>query len=420
MLNLILITVLIAESNAAPAPIKVTVPLVEANEIDLSEVVVRLARATNLVIARPQGEITLPISGVAGTLSREMLGRCLGSEVGLSVGKDEVVLTLDPVLLTPSRRDDWRKRVQELARESDREAKRRTQYGMHALNSYRPNDPGRPTICLVHGVNSSSVGFVHMIPWIEKAGYGVVVFDYRYNRRLEDSCKQFLRDWIEFRRRVGEKRPWALVTHSMGALIARDYVEGPPYQKDVSTLVMIAPVNQGSYLAQTQTILQLLHSSRAVQNQKTSDALAHLGDGLGEAARDMTPGSAFLKTLNARPRRSGLDYHILAGDVGVIPKATRRQIEAQVDAARAQRGLFGSLARMAVGDDISERLDELTDGSGDGCVSVARTRLAGVSDNVVIHANHAELIRAPLLFADPGPVPCMPDLLRWVGEASIP
>jgi hypothetical protein len=32
----------------------------------------------------------------------------------------------------------------------------------------------------------------------------------------------------------------------------------------------------------------------------------------------------------------------------------------------------------------------------------------------VIHANHAELIRAPLLFRDPGPVACMPYLLRWL------
>ena len=45
-----------------------------------------------------------------------------------------------------------------------------------------------------------------------------------------------------------------------------------------------------------------------------------------------------------------------------------------------------------------------------------RTRLEGVADHVTIHANHAELIRAPLLFADPGPVACMPDVLRWLEE----
>jgi hypothetical protein len=45
---------------------------------------------------------------------------------------------------------------------------------------------------------------------------------------------------------------------------------------------------------------------------------------------------------------------------------------------------------------------------------VERTRLAGVADHRTIHANHAELIRAPLLFPDPGPVASMPDVLRWL------
>ena len=355
---------------------------------------------------------------MAGKLSRKMLAGCLGPDVEIAVGVRVLVLTIDPIVMTPARRDDWLRRVRDLARESEREARRRTQYGMHALKSYRPNDPGRPTVCLVHGVNSSSVGFVHMIRPIEEAGYGVVVFDYRYNRSLEESCRQFASDWTAFRRKSGETRPWALVTHSMGGFLARDYVEGPSYQGDVSTLIMIAPVNQGSHLAKTQTFLQLLNGVQAVNGRKTSDALAHLGDGMGEAANDMTPGSFFLTTLNARPRRPGLSYHILAGDVGVIPGPTRRQIEAQVEAARSQRGILGGLTRIAVGDDLTDRLDEITDGTGDGCVSVARTRLDGVADPVVIHANHAELIRAPLLFADPGPVACMPYLLKWVGDAK--
>ncbi|MBV8270628.1 MAG: hypothetical protein JO252_30230, partial [Planctomycetaceae bacterium] len=52
------------------------------------------------------------------------------------------------------------------------------------------------------------------------------------------------------------------------------------------------------------------------------------------------------------------------------------------------------------------------------CVSVARTRLEGVADHVTIHANHAELIRAPLLYPDPGPVACMPHVLRWLAADS--
>ena len=61
-----------------------------------------------------------------------------------------------------------------------------------------------------------------------------------------------------------------------------------------------------------------------------------------------------------------------------------------------------------------ELLDELTDGAGDGCVALSRTRLPGAPEPVVLHANHAELIRAPLLFADPGPVVSMPQILDWM------
>ena len=78
---------------------------------------------------------------------------------------------------------------------------------MRALASYRPNDPSRPTICLVHGLNSSSGGYVHVIPWLEEAGYGIVIYDYPYNRPIEESCAGFARDWAAFRKPVRRQAP---------------------------------------------------------------------------------------------------------------------------------------------------------------------------------------------------------------------
>lgn len=405
---------------AVENPVRVEIPLVGAGEVDLSELVGRLTGATGIDVPRPPGEVTLPVVGLAGNLSRKLLEDTLGPEVRISVTRRTLVATIDPVLLTPGRRGDWEQRVRDLAARAEREARRRQNYGMHALASYRPNDPSRPTVCLVHGVNSSSGGFVHMIRPLEEAGFGVVVYDYPFNRSLEDSCRRFARDWAAFRRDRRETRPWAVVAHSMGCLVARDYVEGPSYAGNVSSLIMVAPVNQGSHLAKTQTLLQLINGIQAVGDRKASDALAHLGDGLGEAADDMLPGSAFLKALNARPRRAGVAYHILAGDVGLLPAPARRQIDTQLAVARRQGGVLGGLVRLAGGSPevLADRLDELTDGRGDGCVSVARTKLTGVSDHVVIHANHAELIRAPLLYPDPGPVACMPFLLRRLGKPA--
>ncbi len=140
---------------------------------------------------------------------------------------------------------------------------------------------------------------------------------------------------------------------------------------------------------------------------------AHLSDGIGEAADDLLPDSPFLKALNARPRRAEVAYHILAGDSGFITPETRKRIETQARSLQKASGLLGNLTSLALGD-LPSQLDEITDGTGDGCVSVASTRLEGVTDRKVLHANHVELIRGPLLFPEPGPVVCMPYVLEWL------
>jgi pimeloyl-ACP methyl ester carboxylesterase len=255
-----------------------------------------------------------------------------------------------------------------------------------------------------------------MIPWLEEAGYGIVIYDYPFNRPIAESSAGFTSDWAAFRRRSGEKFPWAILAHSMGALVARSLVENDAtWAGDVSSLILIAPVNQGSHLARVQTVIQLMNGLRSINEKKTSKALMHLSDGLGRAAEDMLPGSAFLEGLNRRPRRRGLPYHIVAGDSGFLTRDGRAQIEGRVDLVNRNAGILGRLTQAATAD-LPDLLDELTDGTGDGCVAVARTRLDGVTDHVILHANHAELIRAPLLFPDPGPVACMPEILRWLKE----
>lgn len=415
-----LVVALWGAAEEAPRSIEVRLPIDPSRQIDVGEFVAKVASATAVTLARPMGELRVPVIGVGGSLSRATLSEILGPDARLDARDGALVVTVDPRVLEADRRPEWKERLGRLAEHVEREAQRRSSYGMSARSSYRPNDPARPTVCLVHGLNSSSGGFRFMIRPIEEAGYGVVVYDYPYNQDLTVSCAEFARDWKAFRQAVGERRPWAIVAHSMGALVARSYVEDPrAYAGDVSTLILVAPVNQGSTLAKAHTFLQLLGGVQAVNNKKTSEALARLGDGLGEAAKDILPGSAFLTELNRRPRREGVAYHIVAGDSGFLTAAARKQLEDRIARLQGERGLLGGLTRIATAD-LSSRLDELSDGYGDGGVSVASTRLEGVTDHVVIHANHAELIRAPLLFNEPGFVPCMPYLLRWLGEKPPP
>jgi pimeloyl-ACP methyl ester carboxylesterase len=340
-----------------------------------------------------------------------LLSETLGPRVRLDEAADALELRWqpgDPAL-------DWPGRLGDLSRRLASESVRTLRYGMKALRSYAPNDPRRPTVCLVHGMNSSSGGFVHLIPLLEAQGLGVVVYDYPFDRDLDQSADAFARDWAAFRLRAGEQQPWIVLAHSMGALLARDYVEGPAYGRDVSHLFLIAPPNQGSAVAEFQGLMKAMEGLQSLASGKAD--LARFREGLGDAAVDLVPGSAFLKALNARPRREGVAYHILAGNAGFLDAAARRQLETRVRGMQQLGGVLGSLGRLALGS-LPAQLDEVSDETGDGCVAVRSTRLDGVTDHQVIRANHVELIRGPLLYPDPGPVACMPFVVERLERAS--
>jgi hypothetical protein len=197
----------------------------------------------------------------------------------------------------------------------------------------------------------------------------------------------------------------------MGGLVARAYVEGPDYGGDVDDLILIAPPNAGSSIALAQPVLEILDGLQAAGNGRRFE----VPEDLGEAADDLLPGSRFLRRLAERPRREGVDYHILAGNVGFIDRDTRRRIESRYRLLARSSGVLGGLVKLA-GAELLAGLDELTDGTGDGAVTVASTRLEGVDEHVVIPANHVDLIRGPMFYPDPGPVACMPYVLRWLTD----
>ena len=203
----------------------VEVPVGKGGEVQVAEIVARLAKASEAALERPAADLTLSTQGLARALTKTLLSETLGPEVAITFRPGTMVMTIDERILTPEHREEWLRRLGQLAERAKEAARKRQSYGMRALKSYRPNDPTRPTVCLVHGLNSSSGGFVHMIPWLEEAGYGIVVYDYPFNRSIAESCQGFARDWAAFRAEVKDRLPWSIVAHSMGALLARSLVE---------------------------------------------------------------------------------------------------------------------------------------------------------------------------------------------------
>ena len=416
---LILLVGIVATPPVDPTAegVQVRVPLDDQGEFLLSDLVAQVAARVGLEVEPPHGTIRLPTRGLPGALTRQLLGRGLGEAMGQMILERELILELPADWLEPARLPTLRANLEGLSAGAAREAKvREASYGVRYRKSYRPNDPSRPTICLIHGLNSDYSVFRHMIAPLEAAGFGLVFYDFPYNRDLDETTAAFRRDWAAFRQAKGETRPWAVVTHSMGGLIVRGYVEEDGYAGDVSEILMIAPPNEGSALAGAQTVLQLVEGLQAVNGQQAR-ALSMVSDGLGAAADDMTPGSTYLRELNRRPRRAGVGYHILAGDKGFLDRAGRAKVEARLGLVHAARGPLGGLVRWAAGD-IRARLDALTDGLGDGCVALSSTRLDGVADHQTIHADHLELIRAPLMFPDPGPVASLPFILERLGTPA--
>ncbi len=403
---------LIAMAADDRVPVVVRIPLNASSEVDVSEVVGKLAGASEMAIPAPARSLRLPLNGRAAPLTLRWLGEALGPGVKVVASPGLLTITLPGPPGDAFSRAAWAKTLGDLASLADAEVRRRANYGFHARPSFKPSDPGRPTLVLIHGLNSTSGVFRHLFAPLEAAGYGLVTYDFPYNKDLDESSADFRRDWAEFRKKSGDSRPWAIVAHSMGSLLARAYVEDDAtYARDVSSLILIAPPNHGSTLSRGQTLIQTAQGIQSMSGSRKSNSLSLLGDGVGLAADDMTPGSRYLADLNANGRRVGVRYHILAGDVGYLDGEGRRRIEA----ISGSRGLLGGFGK-ALTSGLSNSLDEITDGLGDGCVSVASTRLEGVADHRVIHANHLELIRAPLLYPEPGPVASLPDLLRWLGK----
>src|SRR5262245_11402910 len=98
----------------APEPEQVTavrIPLTESREVDVAEVVARLAEHAGLRMAREPDSVRLSFNGLAAALSRQILSESLGPEVRLSLQPRELVVMLNPGPLDADRRAELARRL---------------------------------------------------------------------------------------------------------------------------------------------------------------------------------------------------------------------------------------------------------------------------------------------------------------------
>jgi hypothetical protein len=240
---------------------------------------------------------------------------------------------------------------------------------------------------VIHGLDSSPEKCEALMAALRKTGLPCGEFRYPNDQPIDASARLLSSEL----KKIAKEQPArgvSLVTSSMGGLVARAVIEDATMDSgNVRRLVMIVPPNQGSALARFEFALDLWEHLDSENRKKEAGLFyAMIEDGMGEAGDDLLPGSQFLKKLNARPRNPQVRYSIILGTSGPLTPEDLEKIRKTVKAAGEQGRWLRFFGARVHG--WLEDMDEVLDGKGDGCVSLARGRLEGVDDMIVLNISH--------------------------------
>jgi hypothetical protein len=154
---------------------------------------------------------------------------------------------------------------------------------------------------------------------------------------------------------------------------------------------MVAPPNHGSTWARIRFLLSIQQNYYLYHSNPDWHWTWLITEGLGEAGEDLLPKSDFLKALNARPRRDGVRYTIVAGNKSRVDFVEAGWVESCSHVIPAgARGWWGFRQCYRAMQGSAGRLRSET-GDTDGPVSLSSAKLRGVSDFVVLPADHVSL-----------------------------
>lgn len=263
-----------------------------------------------------------------------------------------------------------------------------TRYGLRFDKGWQRASFDQPLVVLVHGFNSSPEKAEPLLASCRAAGAPCAVFAYPNDQALRPSA-ELLSESLKAVAKKHPQRRVALVTHSMGGLVARECLENDElYPANVDRLVMVAAPSHGSVLARCAFGLDLwehwITRDSGSPWQRMRDSIV---DGLSEAPADLCPGSQFLTELNARPRRAGVRYTLVLGSRAYVS-------ESRLESARQTLGYAAWACSMTEADldGCLAQFDEVLAGRGDGAVALSRARLEGVEDTVVLPFGHLSVV----------------------------
>jgi pimeloyl-ACP methyl ester carboxylesterase len=251
----------------------------------------------------------------------------------------------------------------------------------------------KPYVILVHGFNSSPERCATLLKPIREAGFRCGTLRYPNDQSINDSAELLSRELKNLAKQHADAKV-TLLTYSMGGLVARETVENAKLDPgNVTQLIMIAPPTHGSSCARIVCSGDIWeHGVRGNREGILNCVYACVEDGLGEARHELKPDSSFLKRLNARKRNDRVQYSIILGTAGPF-SPSELALAKQTVRKSAESSSFVRAIKPA----LDKALNDLTDAveEGDGVVSVARGKLDGVSDTVLLGFNHWSVVDRP-------------------------
>jgi pimeloyl-ACP methyl ester carboxylesterase len=202
--------------------------------------------------------------------------------------------------------------------------------------SLRPRVEAAQNIVLyVHGIIGDTLGMASSINNLNASlvkPYDLVLtFDYEsVNTPIEETAQALKLALEQVGLEKGHGKTLHIIAHSMGGLVSRHLIEALDGKDIVGKLVMLGTPNAGSpwpnvqAWATTALTLALNGLTTVAWPIKVLSWLVGGIEKIDQALDQMTPNSAFLKSLEQNPN-PGIPYVLIAGDTSLPPAVTKQE-----------------------------------------------------------------------------------------------
>ncbi|MCC7350471.1 MAG: alpha/beta fold hydrolase [Phycisphaerales bacterium] len=376
-------------ASAAMHQIRIPLHDGQLSAAELSDALLQKMHLPALPGWMPAGSI--PMTGIAGNLFVKALDQALGDGFDVQIQPDALIIMADPQKLPRTfRQAKSAVRIFTETAAPDATAEQRRTWGLLLPADMKPD---RTLVVLVHGLDCNRQNWQGMSRLLQDAGYQVGYFSYPSDEPIDQGAHLLAQHMIALRQAFPSLRV-NLIGHSMGGLVCRDYVEGDQYAGGIDHLILIAPPNQGSSWASYRLLAEAQEHFFLWRNNPDWHWTWMITDGLGEAGVDLKPDSEFLAALNARPRRAGVRYTIIAGNQSFAPRIAADLVKdaGQLMPQQAMSWWAAQSCTEAL-DRASNWLSSQTS-DDDGPVSLQSSQLTGVGDVVILPADHSALYQS--------------------------